>query len=327
MVSASEPHCGISVNTAGHCTVIVLNWNGKKFLHGCFDSLRRQTFRDFDVLLVDNASQDGSVAYVAREFPEVRVLQLNENLGFCRPNNLGIEDALARGAEFILLLNNDTTIAPDCIEEMLVPMRKDAKIAAVCPKIYFANRPGTFWYAGADFSLWTARSRHVGWKEEDRGQYDQARSIKQATGCALLVRASAVREVGLLDERFWAYVEDVDWSIRFRRSGCDLRYTPGARVWHYDGGTSVAGGSQFRRQYLSTRNLLLVGRKHARWWQWPTFLLGFLVSHVAFYVGLRVARRDWRALRAIGSGFLDAMRMDRSALNAHMLELSAPTRS
>jgi hypothetical protein len=307
------------------CTVIILNWNGKKYLRGCLDSLRQQSARSIDILLVDNGSQDGSVEFVAETFPEVRVLRLKENLGFCKPNNLGMDDAFARGAEFVLLLNNDTTVAPDCVEQMLAAMTNDPKAAVVCPKIYFADPADALWYAGADFSIWSSRSQHAGWRQTDRGQHDSARFITQATGCAMLVRSSAIKDVGLLDERFWAYVEDVDWSIRFLRKGYRLRYEPKARVWHYDGGTSVAGGSQFRRQYLSTRNLLLLCREHARWWQVPTFLLGFFCFHVAFYSCLRLVRRDFRALRAIREGIFDAMQNNQSFPHAHLLGLGAPT--
>jgi len=304
---------------ASRCTVIILNWNGRKYLEACFASLRRQTFRDFDVLLMDNASQDGSVEYVAHEFPEVRVLQLSDNLGFCRANNLGIEDALARGSEFILLLNNDTTVAPECLERMFAAMSEDPRAAVVCPKILFMDYPDIFWYAGADFSLWTSRSHYTGWRQKDESQYDERRLITQATGCAMLVRASAATEVGFLDERMWAYVEDVDWSIRFLRKGYRLLYEPKARVWHHDGGTSVSGGSQFRRQYLTTRNLLLLCRKHAQWWQLPTFLLGFLFFHVGYYSCLRLARGDFRALRAIYDGIVNSSQMVPSVPDTYSL--------
>jgi GT2 family glycosyltransferase len=298
------------------CTVIVVNWNGKHFLDDCLRSLQQQTMKDFDILLVDNGSRDGSVDFVAGRFPEVRLLPLTENVGYCKANNLGIQNAFARGAEFVLLLNNDTTVASNFIEHMLRAVMASADIAAVCPKIFFADQPDLLWYAGADFSLWTSRSRHAGWREQDTGQFDQPRSITQATGCAMLVRASAIRKVGMLNEKFWAYVEDVDWSIRFRNAGYRILYEPQARVWHRDGGTSTANGSQYLRQYLTTRNLLLLCREHVPWWQLPIFLLGFLIFHAGFYGCLRIAHRDFRALRAIFLAIFDAIQSPASGFDA-----------
>ncbi|HKS74034.1 MAG TPA: glycosyltransferase family 2 protein [Terriglobales bacterium] len=289
---------------APRCSVIILNYNGKHFLDGCLGSLRTQTCNDFQTLLVDNGSQDGSAEYVAQNFPEVRVLALPENIGFCAGNNRGMADAISRGAESVLLLNNDTRVAPDFMEHMLAAGSQDTSIAVICPKIYFMEQPDRFWYAGGTFSLWTSRSRHLGWKEVDHGQFDQQRDITAATGCAMLVRTSAIEQVGRLREDFWAYCEDVEWTLRFLEQGYRVVYEPRSRIWHYDGGTTVGRGSASRRQYLSTRNLLRLGRHHVRWFQFPTFLLGFLVFHVGYYSCLRLLRRDYRAFWAIYQGII-----------------------
>jgi GT2 family glycosyltransferase len=289
------------------CAVIILNWNGKHFLSDCLTSLRAQTVNEFEVLLVDNGSQDGSSEYVAREFPEVQVLALRENLGFCAANNLGIEQAINRGADCVLLLNNDTRVAPDFIQHMMEALFQDSSVAVVCPKIYFMDRPNLLWYAGGDFSLWTSRSRHTGWKQIDQGQFDRPRPVTAATGCAMLVRVSSIHNVGFLKEDFWAYGEDIEWTLRFLEKQYRVVYEPRARVWHHDGGTTIARGSAFRRQYLSTRNLLLLCREHVRWWQLPTFLLGFLVLHVGYYSCLRLVRRDFRAFWSIYRGIIDSL--------------------
>jgi GT2 family glycosyltransferase len=216
-----------------------------------------------------------------------------------------MREAMRRGVEYLLLLNNDTTVAPDFLHEMVAAIEADNKVAVVCPKIYFADRPGVLWYAGGDLNLWTGRCRHRGWREPDRGQFDGYRKMTVATGCAMLLRASVLSEVGLLDERFWAYLEDVEWSVRFLEKGYKLAFAPKAQVWHQWGATSVrhlGSGSQSKSQYLSTRNLLFLGRKHARWWQLPTFMLGFLIYEVGFYTLLRFVRRDFRALWAVYRG-------------------------
>jgi GT2 family glycosyltransferase len=296
-------------NLKARCTVIVLNYNGEKLLPACLDSLARQNGGPIDTVIVDNASTDGSAALVAQQYPWVRFLALDKNHGFTGANNAALRDSLARGSEYALLLNNDTFAAPDFISELLAVMQSDSNIAVVCPKIYFAHQPDALWYAGGDFSLWTSLTRHRGWKQIDKNQFDHNCNITQATGCAMLVRASAIREVGLLDERFWIYAEDLDWSVRFLKKGYRLAFAPKAHLWHLDGATNVkvlGKGSEERRQFLSTRNMIFVARKHVRWWQSPTHAVGFALRHVAFYTALRLWRRDFRALfaiyRALGEG-------------------------
>lgn len=305
--------------------MIILNWNGKHFLKDCLSSLRAQTSDAFKTIVVDNGSQDGSTEYVTREFPEVQVLALTENLGFCAANNLGMKAAISHGAEAVLLLNNDTRVAPDFIEQMLNAFSEDNLIAAVCPKIYFSEQPDRFWYAGGQFSLWTSRSHHIGWKQVDHGQFDRQRDITAATGCAMLVRASAIEEAGFLREEFWAYAEDLEWTLRFLEKRYRVIYEPRARVWHHDGGTTVAGRSAYRRQYLSTRNLLLLCREHVPWWQLPGFLLGFLVFHIGYYSCLRLVRRDFRAFCAIYRGILDSVLPSGPGIN-EPLEAGSGTR-
>jgi GT2 family glycosyltransferase len=284
------------------CTVIVLNYNGEKLLPACLDSLACQIGEPIDIVVVDNASTDGSAELVAQHYPSVRFLGLDSNRGFTGANNAALRDALLRGSEYALLLNNDTFAAPDFISKMLAVITSDLNVAVVCPKIYFAHQPDSLWYAGGDFSLWTGVSKHRGWRQIDKNQYDQSVDITQATGCAMLVRASAIREVGLLDDRFFIYGEDLDWSVRFKKRGYRLLFAPKARLWHLDGATNVkvlGNGSEERRQFLSTRNMIFIARKHVRWWQLPTHAVGFAVRHVGFYTALRLWRRDFRALFAI----------------------------
>jgi GT2 family glycosyltransferase len=287
------------------CTVIVLNFNGEHLLPACLDSLAQQTNADIETVVVDNASTDGSAALVAQKYPWVRFLALDKNCGFSKANNIALRDAIDRGSDYALLLNNDTYAASDFISEMLAVIQGDPRIGAVCPKIYFAHQPDMLWYAGGDFSLWTGMPRHRGWKEIDRGQYDNDLEITQGTGCAMLVRCGALADVGLLDEQFWTYAEDLDWSVRFLERGYRLGFAPKARLWHLDGATNVkslGSGSAAIRQFLSTRNMVFVARKHVRWWQLPTYVLGFMVNHVAFYTALRVWRHDSKGLLAIYRG-------------------------
>ncbi len=293
------------------CTVIVLNFNGEQLLPACLDSLAQQTNADIDTVVVDNASSDGSATLVAQKYPWARFLALDKNYGFSKANNIALRDALDRGSDYALLLNNDTYAAPDFISELLKAIDGDPRIGVVCPKIYFAHQPELLWYAGGDFNLWTGASRHRGWKEIDHGQNDQTLEITQGTGCAMLVRCDALGDVGLLDEQFWTYAEDLEWSVRFLKRGYRLAFAPKARLWHIDGATNLktlGSGSEAIRQFLSTRNLVFAARKHLRWFQIPTFCFGFLVNHVGRHTAVRIRDRDFRALFAIYRGLFDGLR-------------------
>ena len=277
----------------------------------CIRSVLAMSAGNFEIIVVDNGSSDGSAQMLPQEFPQITVLSQETNLGFAAGCNVGVRYAVAKGVEYVLLLNNDTLVAPDFVSEMLAVIETDPRIAAVCPKIYFVDPPDKLWYAGADFSLWTGTVRHRGWKEIDHGQFDHCQEITRATGCAMLVRCSALGDVGLLDEQFWAYAEDLDWSLRFLKRGYRLMYAPKARLWHYDGATSVKSmgkGSEAMRQFLGTRNMVFIARKHLRWWHVPTYLLTFALNHIAFYTALRLWRRDFRALVALYRGLSHGLR-------------------
>lgn len=292
------------------CAVIVLNYNGEHLLPACLDSLALQQNAEVESIVVDNNSSDGSAALVAEKYPTVKFIALDKNYGFSGANNVALRDALNRGFDFALLLNNDTFADPNMVAEMIAAMENDPRVAVVSPKIFFAHKPDTLWYAGGGFNFWTGGTRHRGWKQIDHGQFDNQLDITQATGCAMMVRCSAMRTVGFLDEQFFIYAEDADWSLRFAEQGHLLRFAPKARLWHIDGATNVkllAKGSEERRQFLSTRNMVFLARKHVRWFQVPTYTMVFGVSHIAFYTALRIWRRDFRALWAIYRGLLKGL--------------------
>jgi GT2 family glycosyltransferase len=297
-------------------SIIILNWNSHEMTAECIRSLRAMDISDFEIIVVDNGSSDGSPDKLISQFPQITILPQRRNLGFAAGCNVGMRHALADEAEYVLLLNNDTVVGPGFIREMLATIESDPRIGAVCPKIYFADRPNLLWYAGADFSPWTGTSKYRGWKEVDHGQLDDSKEITQATGCAMLVRCNALIDVGLLDEQFWAYVEDLDWSIRFRKQGYRLVFAPKARLWHRDGATAVkslGSGSGAIRQFFSTRNMVFLARKHVPWWQMPTYAFGFMFNHIVFYTALHIRRHDFRALSAIYKGLTQGLRTSLSS--------------
>jgi GT2 family glycosyltransferase len=250
--------------------IILVNWNGKDVTLDCLASLANVTYPSFKTLVVDNASTDGSVECIRSAFPETEVLPLPENRRFAGGNNAGIRHALMHGAEFVVLLNNDTTVDAGFLDWMTEAFRLHKNAGIVAPKIYYQDQANVLWYAGGDISFWTGTMRHLGIREHDRGQYDTPRETGYATGCCMLTSRDVIGHIGLLDESYFMYAEDADWSTRARRGGYTVLYEPRAKVWHK---ISVSAGGHLSRFKL-THKFLSSFRFFARyssWYHWLTF--------------------------------------------------------
>jgi GT2 family glycosyltransferase len=219
--------------------IILVNWNGRQVTLECLASLTEIAYKKCKVIVVDNASDDGSVDAIQARFPSTIILAQKENLRFGGGNNIGIRYALEQGAELICLLNNDTTVDKDFLTHLVHCIQSDKKCGMVAPKVYYHDEPNRIWFAGSEISMWTGTMRHVGIREVDHGQRDASREIDYATGCCLLARKEVIEKVGMLDETFFMYTEDADWSMRARRVGYSIMFEPKSRVWHK---LSVASG-------------------------------------------------------------------------------------
>jgi GT2 family glycosyltransferase len=215
--------------------VIVLNYNGRRYLDACLESLSAQELDGgFEVLLVDNASADGSAAHVRRDYPSVRVIESPANLGFAGGNNLGIERA--RG-EHLVLLNNDTRVRSGWLRALVEAAQRAPDVGAVTSKLVFMARPDTIQNAGS-LVLTDGSGGDRGTGEPDRGQYDSREEVFAACGCATLLTRRMLDDVGLLDSTFFVYYEDTDLSWRMRLRGWRVVYEPAAVVEHVHAGTS-----------------------------------------------------------------------------------------
>jgi GT2 family glycosyltransferase len=273
------------VNAAG-VHIVVLNWNRRDDTIACVESLRAAELGGASVMVVDNGSRDGSVAALRARFPDLRVLELPENRGYAGGNNAGIRAALDAGAEGVLLLNNDTRVAPDFLGPLLQAMNASPWTGAVSAAILRMDNPEMLdvAYSEIDFGKrFVVQIRGVNALVGEG--FDRRREVPVAIGCCLLLKAEALRNVGLFDEAYFAYHEDVDWCIRARIAGYQLFYEPFARIFHRGSGTT--GAIQERpeatlemlpepalpnaeplqwnpvRTYLGARNVVRLLRSHA----------------------------------------------------------------
>jgi len=257
------------------------------------------------VLVVENASTDGSPAAIAAEYPWAEVMALPENRRFAGGNNAGLEHALAQGADAVMLLNNDVQADPGLYEKLLAALESDPAAGAAAPLIYHAAPTDLIWYAGGRLELAAAHASHVGLRDRDRGQFRSVAATGYLTGCCLLATAAAWRAVGPLDERYFIYAEDADWSLRARAAGFRLLFVPTARLWHQVSASSGGAASPWKIYQRLRANLRLFGT-HARGVARATWLPAFLVQQAVLWTVL-AARGKFAAASAIPRALLDAL--------------------
>ena len=195
--------------------VVVLNWNGWRDTVRCLASLRASDYPNLHVVVIDNGSTDGSPEHLAPLLGAAwgELVQAHRNLGFTGGANLGLRLALERGADYAFLLNNDATVAPDCITTLVEAAEPRPEVGFVGPKIVWAEEPDRFWSAGMSIT-WHRTTIESHRNAPDDGRFDGCRVVQGLSGCALLVRRAVLERVGLLDERYFAYYEDLDWCLR-----------------------------------------------------------------------------------------------------------------
>jgi len=276
--------------------IIVVNWNGVADTLECLESLRHLDYPNFQVVLVDNASVDDSVEIVRRKAPSTRIIANTRNLGFTGGNNVGIRYALENGADYVWLLNNDTIVDRNALSSFLKAADSDPAIGILGSKIYYYSERSVLSFAGATIDWGKGRSPHVGRGESDRGQYDTVRDVERVSGCSMLVKKDVCDRVGLLDDDFFLYAEDVDWCVRARIAGFRCVYVPASMVFHKEAASMKAkDGKSTLFLYYNTRNFLKMITKHHRF---PT--RECLVMKVIFQ-NLRHRKRG--LLKMVLSGF------------------------
>ena len=249
---------GSNADVRPTASVVILNYNGLGFLDDCLGALGCQELAgEFETILVDNASTDGSVAHVRKQYPAVRVIEAGTNLGFAAGNNLGFEHARGR---HMVMLNNDTRVRPGWLAALVSAIESDHKVGAVTSKLLFIDPPGTIQNAGL-MLLTDGSGGDRGFRERDRGQFEEREEIFGACGAGALYRREMLEDVGGLDPTFFMYYEDADLSWRMRLAGWTVLYEPRAVVDHVHAGSSGEWSPMFT--FHVDRNRLFMIIKNA----------------------------------------------------------------
>lgn len=255
---------------------LVINWNGLEVTRTCIASLLASSYAQKRICVVDNGSEVDEAAILASEFPGLDVLRLPENLGYAGAVNAGVRWAAGAGADCFCMLNNDTTVEPDFLDVLATKSEQLGRHAVLAPLIL--RRDGKIWSAGGRLDWPNVAGEHLG-LGEDPSHYSESRIVDWASGCALFAPIVAFEQAGPLDERFFLYLEDVEWCLRARRRGVAIHYVPEARIWH--GVTETIGQIDPRiSRYYAYRNFYVLGFRHSAlpWKAWFSVHLGFALA-------------------------------------------------
>jgi len=298
-------------------TVVIPNWNGKHLLKTCLDSLRGQSYSNHTIIVVDNGSTDGSVEYLAELYPEVEVACFAENRGFSVAVNEGVKRATG---DYIALLNNDTEVDPRWLEELVGALERHPEVGFCASKMLNFYRRNILDTAGDGFSRYGLAFKR-GSRRADGPEYNSEEYVFGACGGASIYRRKLFEEVGLFDEDFFAYLEDVDLSFRAQLKGFRCLYVPTAIVYHMVGGTSGGKGSSIGRMAGKVANKLFVVIKdmpsRALFANLPRLLFAFTVEGAILLAVLPLHpatfRRETSRLRLIPEMLRKRRRIQREA--------------
>ena len=241
--------------------IVIVNWNRPHDTIECINSVKSINYNNYNIVIVDNGSNDNSPDIINNMHDDVILIKNKENLGFAGGNNVGIRFALDNGAEYIWLLNNDTVVHQNALTAMVDLGERIPESGILGSKIYYYDKPELIWYAGATINWRKVVSWHTGINQVDQPQYCVINEVDRVTGCSMLVKRDFCERIGLMDEKLFLYVEEVDWCVRAKKAGYKILYVPESKVYHK---ISSSTGEDFDiiYNYFNTRNFLYVIKKN-----------------------------------------------------------------
>lgn len=241
--------------------IIILNWNGLKDTLECLESLKNLNYRNYDIILVDNGSTDGSLSVIQERFPHIQYIALPENLGFAGGNNAGIDLALKTGAEFFLLLNNDTIVASDLLNRFLETFADNPQAGILGARIYLFDQKDTLDHLGGMWIKSQARMQLIGYRKKDSIVPNLILPLDYVCGACMIIKRIVIETIGTLESRYFLYWEENDFCLRAQRAGFLSFSCPQAKIWHKVS-ASIIGGRPHATYFIWRGRLLWIERQY-----------------------------------------------------------------
>lgn len=262
--------------------VILVNYNGLADTIETINSIYNNTYKKITIIVVDNGSKVNEAMIIKDKFPEVEIIRSDYNLGFAGGNNLGIDYALNYGFEYIMLLNNDTIIDNNMITILL----QHTKENVVCvPAMYYYDYPSELWYGGGKINKWTGNVKHL--------NNFNISYVSFITGCCFFMQKETIKRIGKLDESYFMYVEDADYSIRLLDAGIKMKYVPLAKLYHKVGKSS-GGELSPLSVYCTTKNRIKLIRKYPYHFYWTALPFTIISRLIRMFQYLVSGKKSWR---------------------------------
>lgn len=263
----------INSNNEPLVSIIILNYNQIKVTTEFLESARELEYTNYEIILVDNNSEDNPQEFIKSNFPEVVFIRSEKNLGFTGGNNLGIESAKG---DYVFVVNNDTEVTKPLLNKLIEPFNEDPEIGVVCPKIKYFESPDVIQYAGyTKINPFTGRNRAIGSKEVDNGQHNTSSYTNYAHGAAMMVKKEVIEDVGMLSDIFFIYYEELDWSCQIVKGGYKIYYQADAEIFHKE--SITMGKESAIKAYFHTRNRILFMRRNFSGLHLSSFYLFFIL--------------------------------------------------
>ena len=298
-------------------SLIILNWNNYKDTSECVRSLLRTIYENREIIIVDNGSADNSLSRLENEFSECTFIKNKYNLGFAGGNNEGIKYALKHNAEYIMLINDDVVVDENFLQPLVETMENDKQIGVVGPMMLFYRDKKKIQTIGDRINLWLAKFPPIVFDIEDKGQFRANIKADYITGAGLMIRSETVEKIGLMDYRYFLYVEEIDWCYRAKKAGYGIVGVPRSKIWHKV--SASLGDENPIKLFYQNRNKIYFMKKHAKFYHWPSFIFYFTLKKLKDYQEYRKKKDHWQMIK---KGVKSGIKMKKTL--SHTREMKFP---